>query len=106
MHRRFKMREQHFLRVKVMLRALTFGHKLAQYLDVTTVEVTVYNRTLTKAEALVAESAVLARDVSGACNGEAVFTMLANDEAVEDVVLSAGPRSPCSGGDPHLLEHD
>ena len=53
-------------------------------------EVTVYNRTLTKAEALVAEGAVLARDVSGACNGEAVFTMLANDEAVEDVVLSAG----------------
>ena len=53
-------------------------------------EVTVYNRTLTKAEALVAEGAVLARDVSGACNGEAVFTMLANDEALEDVVLSAG----------------
>ena len=53
-------------------------------------EVTVYNRTLAKAEALVAEGAVLARDVSGACNGEAVFTMLANDEAVEDVVLSAG----------------
>lgn len=53
-------------------------------------EVTVYNRTLTKAEALVAEGAVLARDVSGACNGEAVFTMLANDGALEDVVLSAG----------------
>jgi 3-hydroxyisobutyrate dehydrogenase-like beta-hydroxyacid dehydrogenase len=53
-------------------------------------EVAVYNRTLTKAEALVAEGAVLARDVSGAGNGEAVFTMLANDEAVEDVVLSAG----------------
>ena len=53
-------------------------------------EVAVYNRTLTKAEALVTEGAVLARDVSGACNGEAVFTMLANDEALEDVVLSAG----------------
>ena len=53
-------------------------------------EVAVYNRTLTKAEALVTEGAVLARDVSGACNGEAVFTMLANDEAVEDTVLSAG----------------
>lgn len=31
----FKVREQHFLRIQVMSRSFTFGHKLAQYLDVT-----------------------------------------------------------------------
>jgi 3-hydroxyisobutyrate dehydrogenase-like beta-hydroxyacid dehydrogenase len=52
--------------------------------------VTVYNRTPAKAEALVARGARLAAEISGACKGHIVFTMLANDEAVEEVVLAPG----------------
>jgi 3-hydroxyisobutyrate dehydrogenase-like beta-hydroxyacid dehydrogenase len=49
-------------------------------------EVTVYNRTPAKAEALVAQGAKAAASVAGACQGDAVITMLANDEALESVV--------------------
>jgi len=50
-------------------------------------EVTVYNRTRAKAEALVRGGAKEARTIADACRGDAVFTMLANDEAVEAVVF-------------------
>jgi 3-hydroxyisobutyrate dehydrogenase-like beta-hydroxyacid dehydrogenase len=53
-------------------------------------EVIVYNRTRTKVEALVAQGAKAATSVSGACLGDAVMTMLANDDAVEAVVFSDG----------------
>src|SRR4051812_7702608 len=43
-------------------------------------QVTVYNRTRTKAEALAAKGAKVAADIAGACRGDVVFTMLANDE--------------------------
>jgi len=49
--------------------------------------VTVFNRTPAKAEALIAQGATLAASVAEASRGDAVVTMLANDEAVEDVVL-------------------
>lgn len=49
--------------------------------------VTVYNRTPEKAQPLREKGAEVARRVSDACNGDAVFTMLANDDAVEDVVF-------------------
>ncbi len=52
--------------------------------------VTVYNRTPAKAEALVAQGASVAADISEACGGDAVITMLANDDAVESVVLGEG----------------
>jgi 3-hydroxyisobutyrate dehydrogenase-like beta-hydroxyacid dehydrogenase len=50
-------------------------------------QVTVYNRTPAKAQALVAQGAELAASVAEACRGDAVITMLANDEAVEGVAL-------------------
>jgi 3-hydroxyisobutyrate dehydrogenase-like beta-hydroxyacid dehydrogenase len=51
-------------------------------------DVTVYNRTPDKAKPLVALGAKQARDVAHACEGAAaVFTMLANDEAVESVTV-------------------
>jgi 3-hydroxyisobutyrate dehydrogenase-like beta-hydroxyacid dehydrogenase len=50
-------------------------------------EVTVYNRTPAKAEALVRRGAKRADTIAGACRGDAVFTMLANDDAVEAVVF-------------------
>jgi 3-hydroxyisobutyrate dehydrogenase-like beta-hydroxyacid dehydrogenase len=53
-------------------------------------DVTVYNRTHTKVEALVAQGAKAAAGVSDACRGDAVITMLANDDAVERVVFGDG----------------
>jgi 3-hydroxyisobutyrate dehydrogenase-like beta-hydroxyacid dehydrogenase len=50
-------------------------------------EVTVYNRTHSKAQALVAQGARHAAQVADACRGDAVITMLADDSAVESVVF-------------------
>jgi 3-hydroxyisobutyrate dehydrogenase-like beta-hydroxyacid dehydrogenase len=50
-------------------------------------DVTVYNRTRAKIEALVAQGAKAAASVSDACHGDAVITMLADDDAVERVVF-------------------
>jgi 3-hydroxyisobutyrate dehydrogenase-like beta-hydroxyacid dehydrogenase len=50
-------------------------------------DVTVYNRTRTKVDALVARGAKAASSVSNACRGDAVITMLADDDAVERVVF-------------------
>ena len=52
-------------------------------------EVTVYNRTREKTDALVSQGARRAETAADACGGDLVFTMLANDEAVERVVLGA-----------------
>jgi len=49
-------------------------------------EVTVYNRTRAKAEPLAAQGAKVADSPAAACKGDAVFTMLADDAAVEGVV--------------------
>jgi 3-hydroxyisobutyrate dehydrogenase-like beta-hydroxyacid dehydrogenase len=48
----------------------------------------VYNRTPGKAEALLRQGAHAAQSVAEACGGEVVFTMLADDRAVESVVYS------------------
>ena len=53
-------------------------------------EVAVFNRTPSKAAALTAIGAKTARTIAEACRGPAVITMLANDEAVEDVVFGKG----------------
>jgi len=50
-------------------------------------EVTVYNRTPSKAQALVKQGASYAARVADACRGEAVITMLADDSAVEGLVF-------------------
>jgi 3-hydroxyisobutyrate dehydrogenase-like beta-hydroxyacid dehydrogenase len=50
-------------------------------------EVTVYNRTRAKTEALADEGAQVADRPVEACGGEAVFTMLADDAALETVVF-------------------
>jgi 3-hydroxyisobutyrate dehydrogenase-like beta-hydroxyacid dehydrogenase len=52
-------------------------------------QVTVYNRTPEKARSLTAQGARAATSVAQACQGDAVVTMLANDEAVESVVLGS-----------------
>ncbi len=50
-------------------------------------EVTVYNRTPSKAQALLAQGARYAAQPADACGGDAVITMLADDGAVESVVF-------------------
>lgn len=52
--------------------------------------VTVYNRSPEKAEALVQAGASAAHTVADACHGEVVFTMLADDSAVEGVAFDDG----------------
>ena len=53
-------------------------------------EVTVYNRSRGKVDALAAEGARPAGSVAEACRGDVVITMLANDEAVEGIAFSDG----------------
>ncbi|MGN6778308.1 NAD(P)-dependent oxidoreductase [Rhizobium sp.] len=53
-------------------------------------EVTVYNRSRDKAEVLAREGAKVAATVADACGGEAVFTMLAHDDALSAVVHGNG----------------
>lgn len=53
-------------------------------------EVTVYNRSPGKADALLKDGARAAGSIAEACRGEALITMLADDAAVEGVVLGAG----------------
>jgi 3-hydroxyisobutyrate dehydrogenase-like beta-hydroxyacid dehydrogenase len=50
--------------------------------------VTVYNRTAAKADALLRQGTTLASSVADACSGEVVVTMLADDGAVENVTFS------------------
>jgi len=50
-------------------------------------ELTVYNRTPAKAEALVDQGARYAQTVADACRGEVVITMLSDDNALENVVF-------------------
>jgi len=53
-------------------------------------ELTVYNRTAEKTAPLVSLGAKAVINVGDACRGDCVFTMLANDEAVEDVTMPRG----------------
>jgi 3-hydroxyisobutyrate dehydrogenase-like beta-hydroxyacid dehydrogenase len=53
-------------------------------------DLTVYNRTRAKAEALASQGAKVADHPADACRGEAVITMLANDDAVESAVYGDG----------------
>lgn len=53
-------------------------------------DVMVFNRSRAKADELVALGAKAAATVAEACRGEAVMTMLANNEAVESVVYDEG----------------
>jgi 3-hydroxyisobutyrate dehydrogenase-like beta-hydroxyacid dehydrogenase len=50
-------------------------------------EVTVFNRSPEKARILVEQGARAADDIAGACHGDAVITMLADDKAVDSLVF-------------------
>jgi 3-hydroxyisobutyrate dehydrogenase-like beta-hydroxyacid dehydrogenase len=53
-------------------------------------DLTVYNRTPSKAQGLIDRGARLADRAADACRGDAVITMLADDGAVESVVFGEG----------------
>jgi len=53
-------------------------------------EVTVHNRTASKAQPLVDQGAKYARQIADACRGDAVITMLADDAALENVAFGSG----------------
>ena len=63
------------------------GHGMATNLLKAGHQITVYNRSPGKAEALVQQGAIAARNVAEASTGEVVFTMLSDDEAVENVTF-------------------
>jgi 3-hydroxyisobutyrate dehydrogenase-like beta-hydroxyacid dehydrogenase len=66
-------------------------------------EVTVYNRTPSKAQALVAQGARYAPHIADACQGDAVITMLTDDAAVESVVfVGAGVIASLRQGATHV----
>ena len=65
-------------------------------------EVTVYNRTRERAEALRGEGAKMAATPAEACAGEVVFTMLADDAAVEEVVFGDRGILPRLNGGLHV----
>jgi 3-hydroxyisobutyrate dehydrogenase-like beta-hydroxyacid dehydrogenase len=53
-------------------------------------DLTVYNRDPARTEALMVQGAKIAATIGAACRGDAVLTMLADDHAVEEVVLGRG----------------
>jgi 3-hydroxyisobutyrate dehydrogenase-like beta-hydroxyacid dehydrogenase len=66
-------------------------------------DVIVYNRTRASTEPLVELGAKAAASIAEACRAEAVFTMLANDEAVTSMALGAdGIVSALPGGAIHI----
>ena len=53
-------------------------------------EVSVFNRSAGKSGPLIELGAREAADLAGACSGEVVVTMLADDDAVSDIALRPG----------------
>ncbi len=66
------------------------GFEMASSLSKAGNEVIAYNRTPAKAAMLARGGASISDSPAGACSGKVVFTMLADDEAVEAVVY--GPK--------------
>jgi 3-hydroxyisobutyrate dehydrogenase-like beta-hydroxyacid dehydrogenase len=79
------------------------GSVMAKNLVIGGHDVTVFNRTPGRSRALVDLGAHEAADIAGACRGEAVITMLADDAAVEDTVLGKdGVLASLSHGAIHI----
>ncbi len=68
--------------------------------------VTVYNRTPDKAKALVSEGAIAVDTPGAACKGEIVATMLADDNALEQVVFGEQGDVARSRSSRHSCRHE
>ena len=53
-------------------------------------DLTVYNRSAERLQPLIAQGAKGAKNIAGACAADVVFTMLADDAALESVVIETG----------------
>ena len=53
-------------------------------------EVTLYNRSIEKAQALAAQGGKVAREIKDACDADVIISMLANDTALTDVAFAPG----------------
>lgn len=53
-------------------------------------DLTVYNRSAERSAPLIAQGAKGAKNIAGACAADVVFTMLADDAALENVIFSPG----------------
>src|SRR6476469_3838135 len=66
-------------------------------------DVTVFNRSRAKVDALAAQGATPANSVAEACGGDIVVSMLANDDAVAAVTFGdAGIVASLAGGATHV----
>jgi len=66
------------------------GRAMAQHLIRGGHDVTVYNRTVGPAQELAKEGAAIAHNAEEACHGEVVFSMLADDAALQEVMIESG----------------
>lgn len=66
------------------------GQAMARNLLKSGINVTVWDRTRSHAEGLREDGAMVADTPAAACTGEVVITMLADDRAVEDIILGSG----------------
>jgi 3-hydroxyisobutyrate dehydrogenase-like beta-hydroxyacid dehydrogenase len=66
------------------------GQAMARNLLKSGIKVTVWDRTKSHADTLREDGAMVATSPAAACSSEAVITMLADDRAVEDVILGSG----------------
>lgn len=66
------------------------GQAMARNLCKAGHSITVFNRTRSRAEELRAHGAIVVDTPADACRGDAVITMLADDRAVEEVVIGDG----------------
>jgi 3-hydroxyisobutyrate dehydrogenase-like beta-hydroxyacid dehydrogenase len=65
-------------------------------------EMTVWNRTPSAADALVAAGATLATSAAGAAGGDVLHSMLANDAAVREVLVDSGAIASMAKGTVHV----
>ena len=65
-------------------------------------DVTVWNRSAAAAQALVARGAAMAATPAAAARGDAVLSMLANDDAVRSVILDGGVLDALAPGAVHV----
>jgi 3-hydroxyisobutyrate dehydrogenase-like beta-hydroxyacid dehydrogenase len=65
---------------------------------------TIYNRTHAKADHLAADGAVAVERPADVCHGDAVITMLADDQAVERVTLGEGGILAALGKTPFTVQ--
>ena len=78
------------------------GAAIAGHMLSPTQPVMVWNRSADKARGLVDRGAVLANSVDEALTGEIVFSMLADDQAVQDVLLASGAFDRARQGITHV----